>query len=165
MCPNPCPTSPMGKWEWKVTCLQENRLQYLSWMTRWNFFLALFIELYFFDESFFESAFSDYDLYATCHYTCMMNYPKVKVRGKPVHVHARTCTMNLKLGWLQERKSLLVKESEIVCLHALLQPSHCVIETAQRTELTEEEMKKVISDTRWLESYYLLSATCYMSQS
>ena len=39
-------------------------------------------------------------------------------------------------------------ESEIVCLHALLQPSHSVIETAHRADLTEEEMIKVLSETR-----------------
>lgn len=39
-------------------------------------------------------------------------------------------------------------ESEIVCLHALLQPSHSVIETAHRADLTEEEIIKVLSETR-----------------
>ena len=40
------------------------------------------------------------------------------------------------------------EESEIVSLHAFLQPSHSVIETAHRADLTEEEMIKVLSETR-----------------
>lgn len=81
-----------------------------------------------------------------------MYYPKVKKEK------LCTCMYQVSLG--EEEFTCL--ESEIVCLHALLQPSHSVIETAHRADLTEEEMIKVLSETRWLESY-LLSASCFKS--
>lgn len=67
-----------------------------------------------------------------------MYYPKVKKEK------LCTCMYQVSLG--EEEFTCL--ESEIVCLHALLQPSHSVIETAHRADLTEEEMIKVLSETR-----------------
>lgn len=124
-----------------TTTYITHQFKFCDWLKTWdfNFFLKW---------QFPSTAFSDYHLNARFHF--MIYHPKVKKE------EVCTCTVYLEQGWLQERNSLLsCYKSET--LHVLSQPSHCVIETAHRADLTGEELMKVISDTRWLNSSFSAS--------